>query len=97
MYSEEDIYVEADGKVVYFLSKITPDADEAAGTSTVTIPEMSVIHRAMVQNRSAESVAIASGGISGNVIEIVWTSTSGTATSGLDVSGDMLDIIVAGK
>jgi len=95
MASEEDIYIESDGKVFYFDSQVSD------GTDTITIPELSVIHRAMVKARTTgpHKVQVASGGISGNAIGItVTTTTSGAATqtSGLDISGDYIDIIAAG-
>jgi len=91
MASEEDIWIEKDGKLIYAVTKTTD------GTQKVTVPEMTVIHRAFVQSRSKYIATVASGGISGNAIALEWYDpTSGQKTSGLGVSGSLLDILAIG-
>ena len=91
MATEEDIYIESDGKRVLFTTK-TLD-----GTATLTIPELSVIHRALVSCRGSYIVSLASGGISGNALKLAYIDpTSGQVTSGLGVSGDLIDVVAAG-
>jgi len=91
MATGEDIYIEVDGKRIIFTTKTVTD-------ETVKIPELSVVHRALVNLRSNRYVAsIVSGGISANAIEIqIIDTTSGVAVSGLTVSGELLDIVAAG-
>ena len=92
MATEEDIWIESDGKRVIFTTK-TSD-----GTTTVTVPELTVVHRAIVSVRDGRyNITPLSGGISGNAIAIqVVDTTSGVATSGLPISGGLIDIIAAG-
>lgn len=91
MATEEDLYIEVDGKRVVFTTKTVTD-------EIVKIPELSVVHRAVVNLRDNRYVAsLVSGGISGNAIEIqIIDTTSGAAVSGLTVSGKLLDIVAAG-
>jgi len=91
MASEEDIWIEADGKRIVAVTKTTD------GTQEVSVPELTIIHRAFVQSRSKFIATVASGGISGNSIAIEWYDpTSGQQTSGLDVSGSLIDILAIG-
>jgi len=92
MASEEDIWIESDGKRIIFK---TATCD---GTTAVTIPELSVIHRALISVRNSRyHISLASGGISGNAIAFsVADTTSGAITSGLPISGNLLDIVAAG-
>jgi len=89
--TEEDLYIEVDGKRVIFTTKTVTG-------STVTIPELSVVHRALVNLRSNRYVAsVVSGGISGNAIEIaVVDTTSGASVTASSISGTLLDVIAAG-
>ena len=91
MASEEDIWIESDGKRIIFATKTVTD-------EIVTIPELSIVHRALVNLRSNRYVAtLTSGGISGNAIELqIFDTTSGAAVSGLTVSGTLLDVVAAG-
>lgn len=91
MVNEEDLYIEVDGKRVIFTTKTVTD-------EIVQIPELSVVHRALVNLRSNRYVvSIVSGGISGNAIELtIIDTTSGATVSGLTVSGTLLDIVAAG-
>lgn len=91
MASEEDIFIEADGKRVIFTTK-------TATGSVVTIPELSVIHRAVVNLRDARyRAAVVSGGISGNAIEIaVVDTTSGATVTAASISGKLIDVVAAG-
>ena len=91
MATEEDLYIEVDGKRVVFTTKTVTD-------EIVPIPELSVVHRAIVSLRDNKYVAnLVSGGISGNAIEIqIIDTTSGVAVSGLTVSGKLIDIVAAG-
>lgn len=104
MPTGEDIYIEADGKRVYFLQKYSNKAD-ASAIETVTLAEMSTVHRAMVQSVPAVEVSghvyatVVSGGCSGNAITVLWEATSGhsfTWASGYATSGYLLNIIAAG-
>lgn len=93
MASEEDIWIESDGKRIIFTTKtVTGD--------TITIPELSIVHRALVQIRNVDAVAtIASGGISGNTIKLLFHDLSSGAwvqTSGGALSGELIDVVAAG-
>lgn len=89
--NEEDLYIEVDGKRVIFTTKIVTG-------QTVQIPELSVVHRALVNLRDSRyAVSIASGGISGNAIKIqVVDTTSGHTINATAISGKLLDIVAAG-
>lgn len=91
MATEENLYIEVDGKRVLFATKTVT-------SETITIPELSVVHRALVSLRSNRYVtSIASGGISGNAIKIqIVDTTSGSVVSGLTISGSLLDVVAAG-
>lgn len=96
MASEEDIYIESDGKRVYYKT------GQIDGTNIFTVPELSVVHRAQVACRKEGiAISIASGGISGNsvtwsAIDLTTPPLSGNYQSGGDISGEYLDIIAAG-
>lgn len=92
MSSEEDIWIESDGKRIIFK---TATCD---GTNNITVPELSVVHRAIVSVRNSRyNISVASGGISGNaVLYSIVDTTSGAVTSGLPISGNLIDIIAAG-
>jgi len=94
MASEEDIWIESDGKRIIFATKTITGA-------TVTIPELSIVHRALVQPRnSSYNITIASGGISGNAIKLeAWDNASGTWATISDlttISGTLIDVVAAG-
>jgi len=91
MASEEDIWVESDGKIIIFTTKTLTGA-------TITIPELSIVHRAIVQPRNSRyNVTIVSGGISGNAIEVaVVDTTSGATVTAASISGTLVDIVAAG-
>ena len=94
MTSEEDLYIESDGKRVIFKTATY------AGADIVTIPELSIVHRALVQIRDPNfQVTVVSGGISGNSVEVaIYDVRSGSwgQTSGRAISGKLVDVIAAG-
>lgn len=92
--AEEDLYIESDGKRVMFKTATY------AGADIVTVPELSIVHRALVQIRDHNfQVTVISGGISGNAIELaIYDARSGAwvQTSGRAISGKLVDVIAAG-
>jgi len=94
MVNEEDLYIESKGKRVIFKSTAY------AGGDTITVPELSVVHRAFVQIRDPSfQITVVSGGISGNAIEVaIYDARSGAwvQTSGRAISGKLVDVIAAG-
>ncbi len=89
--NEEDMYIESNGKRIIFTTKTITGA-------TITIPELSIVHRAIVQPRNSRyNVTIVSGGISGNAIGIsVVDTTSGAAVTADSISGTLVDVVAAG-
>jgi len=90
--NEEDLYIESKGKRVIFKSTAY------AGGDTITVPELSVVHRAFVQIRDPSFlITVVSGGISGNAIEVaIYDISAGAQTSGRAISGKLVDVIAAG-
>jgi len=89
MGTEEDLYIEVDGKRIIFTTKtITSDVIE--------IPELSVVHRAVVAAKDGRyNVTVSS--ISGNAIGIgIYDIAAGTTVTGADISGTLIDVVAAG-
>ena len=88
-----DIWIESDGRKIMMLEYT------GTGTDVITVTKLAKIERAMVSCQSVSGIRahIASGGISGNNIALIFVSCSGSRTSGGEVSGNLFTVLVAGQ
>lgn len=104
MATNEDVFIEKDGKIILF-TELYSNKTDASALEVITLAPLTEVNRAIVQTAPAETVSghcyatVVSGGCSGNAIEVLWLAASGhsfTWASGYATSGLRVDIVAAG-